>query len=408
MQEEEHLNVRKMCSSWMHPVDIPKSFCEQCVVLLARALTATKDPVVIEPIYTAICEQARRQYRNSLHSLDGAFGRMRKVVLMALKNDKQHPVWCLTLKMLNVTGQQRRQLRQESDDHVETANSHMFSFEEDRIRALLGELVESDDEFDGILLLMLESGLRMIEVLCTAAIEKATVNTRADCEWVAITGLAKTKHPDRKVVKPLLSLTYDVFEMRFNELRASIAEKAVDVTDRKAVTNMYNHGVNARLHKHLGPYTSHIARKIYGAISFEWYGRLRGQSYNSWLQSVMGHSSIVTSLSYSNVCVVKSTEQLHPESADVAFFTKAGSHPIALDDLLAYVADTIARPRWVCILQRNFASGQDYTMSADGGIHMSVWCSLDLMAQTGRPRAINVMQRVRKALLYGMHARMNE
>ena len=420
------ITMAKLCAAWLPEHEIPVAVAEQCVQVLARVLVATKDPVVIEQVFAVVNEQLRHHYRRSKHTLDAAFGRMRTVVLIALENDRHHAIWPLAMRLLNVTPAERRAIRGEEQRRVESANAHVFCFRESATKLLLRKLRTSLDEHDGILLLMLESGLRMIEVLALASVEKAVVNTRSDCDWITVCGLAKTRRPDRKLTKPLLTMSFEEFDARLHKVRSSVAAKlahpvtpdtepepgqllsaTVSTADRKAITNLYNHAVNARVHVHLGPHTSHIARKLYGALSYEWYGKKRGVSYNSWLQTVMGHSSIVTSLSYSNVAVVRDNDEEDDDvddrnDADIAYFAQAGSHPIFLDDVMAKARDTTARARWIKILQRNFHTPKQYVMEADGVIRMTVWCALDLMEKTGRPRAMELAHKVRSALLSGL------
>lgn len=409
------ISVSKLLSAFVATDQIPKSFMEQCLLVLARALTASKEVDVLRPIFKSINHGARHHWRNSVHSLDNAFGRMRRAVFVAVDKNRQHPVWQLALRELNVSAAQRRLLREECQRRIESANNHVFQFEEDKIKELLHKLAtDSDsDEHDSILLLMLESGLRMIEVLYMANVQKAEVSTRATCDWICVTQLAKTRHPDRPVTKPLLSMKFEEFERRLAKVREGVTAKSAarassTVKDRvelhKSITNMYNHAVIKRVHVHLGPYTTHIARKIYGALSYEWYGKLRSQSLNAWLQTVMGHSSISTTLSYSNVTIVKSTldADRDPERADVAFFAKPGSHPIDLDEMLAKVTDTPARARWLRLLQKSYQLGSDYTVADGGHVAMSVWCALGLMEKSGRPRALSIMHRVRGELLSGL------
>ena len=411
------ISVSKLLSAFVATDQIPKSFMEQCLLVLARALTASKEVDVLRPIFKSINHGARHHWRNSVHSLDNAFGRMRRAVFVAVEKNRQHPVWQLALRELNVSVAQRRLLREECQRRIESANNHVFQFEEDKIKDLLHKLAtDSDsDEHDSILLLMLESGLRMIEVLYMANVQKAEVSTRATCDWICVTQLAKTRHPDRPVTKPLLSMKFEEFERRLAKVREGVTAKSAarasssttnstTTRDRvelhKSITNMYNHAVIKRVHVHLGPYTTHIARKIYGALSYEWYGKLRSKSLNAWLQTVMGHSSISTTLSYSNVTIVKSTldADRYPERADVAFFAKPGSHPIDLDEMLAKVTDTPARARWLRLLQKSYQLGSDYTVADGGHVAMSVWCALGLMEKSGEHYASCARRAVERPL----------
>lgn len=394
-------------------------------------------------VFTDIHRQMSAKYQSSLHSLDAALGRMRKVVWKAVHQDRTHAVYKLAMQVLNVSREQRQELRDEQQQRLETANGRVYSFDEQRVREVLATLSQSDadedaDGNDAVLLLMLESGLRMIEVLYTANVELAPTPASApvNSSWVKVTGLAKSKaQPDKCVTKPLLTISYESFRQRLVSVREQVARKSAkvvadlpddpDVVDvegdtRKAITNIYNHQVNKRVRKHLGPHTSHIARKIYGALSYEWYGKARGQSLNSWLQLVMGHRMISTSLSYSNVVVVKSDAAgVDPATAssssssssssavsdEVLFFAKKGARPIDLDQLLVRVGDVPARARWLSLLQRHFRNLIDYTLDADaesnvgGGVSMSIWCALGLMEKSGRPRALDMVQRMRGALL---------
>lgn len=388
-------------------VKLPRSFAEQCVALLARVMASVHDPEQLAVIFQTINREARNHYTKSIHTLDGAFARMRKCVFTALDKNKEHPVWKLALRELNVTTAQRRAIRQQHAHHIENANGHVFQFEEQHIRNLLRNLPHSEDVHDHILCLMMESGLRMIEVLDMATVTRSA-DPAAHNNWISVTGLAKShRQPDKTVVKPLLTMQFDQFTALWGSVRQHIASRTEQRRDndeqrKKAITNTFNHSVNNRVNKHLGPYTSHIARKIYGAVSYEWYGKFKGQSLNSWLQSVMGHSALSTTLSYSNVSIVKSLADNDPDTKQVAFFLKPGSHPIKLDELLVHLGEpNTSRPMWLRLLRRHFRDNVDYQQQVEETSEplLSVWCALGLMEKSGRPKAIQLWNRVQSALL---------
>lgn len=240
-------------------------------------------------------DQVRTRYQN-LSTIQAIFSQMRKCVQRTRPECTRH-----CLKHMRLAKHERDRLRLASGQRIQQANREAHVFSISQIQQTCRFLANSTDPIDKILLLMLQSGLRLVEVLRQAHISPGTHPS-----YVRTYNLAKSGNSTEK---PLLFTDYNQFARQFAQtrdyVRQSIGNDRYRRSTNKDLTNHFNQAVNTRVHRTLGPrYTSHIARKIYGVASYVKHGEHQStHSLNSWLETVLGHKSITASLSYSNVKV---------------------------------------------------------------------------------------------------------
>jgi integrase len=272
-----------------------RSYATKCVMLLEHLLPKVQCNKM-HSFMQYFHDRIRDRY-TTLTTVSNIFGEMRAKA-RTLRPDCHYQVFALT-------DTERAKMRKESEKKVEKNNNDVQSFSVQQIEHVVKDLTKSNDQTDKILLLMLQSGMRLIEVL-----RVARVRPSQQANYAVFTHLAKQKKNSKstRVDKPLLFTDYKTFERDLasvrNYVRRDTAGKEPSMTN-KELTNHFNHSVNMRVRKHLGGnYTSHIARKIYGSLSYKKHGDPQTTSLNAWLERVLGHKSITTSLSYSNVQVV--------------------------------------------------------------------------------------------------------
>ena len=270
-----------------------RSFATKCLMLFEHLLPSVS-PDNLEVFFKYFCHRVREQY-GCLSTVQAIFGEMHK------KAEKQRPNSIQACRaMISISDDEKLKLKRAGQKIVEKNNNHVHSFSQSQIEHVMRKLKQSTNPADKIVLLMLQSGMRLIEVLQVAHI--APSKTRPET-YIVLSNLAKKNNNSNvEVEKPLLFTTYPEFKQQLQETRAYVQGKLSRSSTNKQITNLFNHAVNVRIRKVLGAhYSSHIARKIYGALSYKVFGDPNKQSFNAWLEKVLGHSSITTSLSYSNV-----------------------------------------------------------------------------------------------------------
>ena len=150
---------------------------------------------------------------------------------------------------------------------------------------------------DGIILAMLATGGRLIEVL------KVSNYAKSDKEnYIKITDVAKQKK-QKVVEKPVLFISPDELLTLIGDIRNTIADD-LDKTNEE-LTNKYNGMVNTAIKTLFSDVnSSHDLRKIYGHQSYKLKPADDKSSLSAWLNKVLVHDSLDTSLNYTNIELV--------------------------------------------------------------------------------------------------------
>lgn len=189
-------------------------------------------------------------------------------------------------------------MRRLGEETVEHNNKHVTTFEEDEVRRWASTLHASNRLEDKVIWLMLQSGCRMIEIIKTCSIKPVSGS------WVQFRGLCKTRDPHKRITKPLLTTTASIF----SAVLAHVRTHTPPLLSKEKTTLKFNAAVNARLRELTGrvSISSHMARKIYAALSYTYFADKQRYSLNAWIKKVLGHKSLLTSLSYCNVHITPS------------------------------------------------------------------------------------------------------
>lgn len=266
-----------------------RSYATKCIKLFAHFIK-TVSPEKRQTLTLYFRDKIRAKYKK-LNTIITIFTQLRAVC-----EDPQ------CRETLRLTESERALTKRKGQARIETNNNHVSSFTEEQVRRAVQMLEQSEDPMDKIPLLMFQSGMRLIEVLKVSSIAPSSQGHK---NYIRVKHLAKCTDTNKVVEKPLLFTTYKAFERQLLATRAFVKQSLGADRDNKQVTNHFNHAVNSRVRKALGnSYTSHMARKIYGTLSYKMFAEKHtDMSLNAWLEKVLGHKSINTSLSYSNVKV---------------------------------------------------------------------------------------------------------
>src|SRR5574343_1865633 len=101
---------------------------------------------------------------------------------------------------IKLSDRERKEAKHKNDKRIEHANKHVHTFSEEVIEQAVQQWKESGDPADKIPLLMIQSGMRLIEVLRLASISPGTQSN-----YIRMSNLAKSKSmKNKRVDKPLL------------------------------------------------------------------------------------------------------------------------------------------------------------------------------------------------------------
>jgi integrase len=173
------------------------------------------------------------------------------------------------------------------------------------IKKMVGDLLESQELIDRIIIVATACGARLTEILVLSSFRAA------DDKNIAILRQAKERLSKgdigRSIIKPVLFIKAPELEKRVRSIREQLERDAkLKQKTRRELTVHFDNRVNKRLREFLGKqFRFHDLRAIYGAISYERYGE--DESLAAWLQEVLGHArgNIAASLAYSTVRLIE-------------------------------------------------------------------------------------------------------
>eukprot|EP00808_Paulinella_micropora_P000368 g41217.t1 len=188
-------------------------------------------------------------------------------------------------KALALTEEERTQ---KATKQIKKRNANLKDikdFEPDLITSVMDKLNESNKLVDLIILLQLATGRRLIEVLRITDLpqEAKTPN------YIIIDKVAKDKKGYIKDIEvPLIHITYEDMKSAWEAVRAGLNEKD-KAKSNEDLTNKFNARISRRMTDLLKKKaTSHLARKIYGAMAYRQFapGNIDRSVY---LSQVLGH-----------------------------------------------------------------------------------------------------------------------
>lgn len=173
------------------------------------------------------------------------------------------------------------------------ANNNITKVSKSHILEIIARIIASEYLSDAIILAMISSGSRLIEIL---KISKFTKSDIAD--HIAVEDVAKQKNT-KNLVKPLLFIPVDQFLVLIKNIRFTLKNDLNLPNDD--LTNKYQQTINYSVKKYFDGLKSHGLRKIYGAYSYRMRPSTNKASFSGWLNKNLGHDSLDTSLYYTNI-----------------------------------------------------------------------------------------------------------
>ncbi len=188
----------------------------------------------------------------------------------------------------------------------------------DEILDLINYFRSSSNVKDKILMLIMTTGRRLVDVLKVTPIPKEDKKNKDN---IIITKISKNENNKHQVVPfscPLLIISHEEMVQSWEFVRDSVGD---DIKlDNKKLTNLWNGKVNRSLKKSLPTrmkqnkqgteqsFTSHLLRKIYANLAFKLIGSGK-KVQHVFLTKVLGHKAGSTSYeNYSNLIITDIAE----------------------------------------------------------------------------------------------------
>ena len=194
-------------------------------------------------------------------------------------------------------------------ESIKAKNADKIQVDETLIYAKLTELALSKNVYEKIIVVLLASGSRSVEVFSKSKYSLMSGND----SYIRIDGLAKKRQTQIDeghdwVEKPVLFLTPKTLVRLVKEIRNHFKNKVV-IDDNGVLAKDKSATLNKYVVQHFPfledlHYKSSFLRKIYADLSYKNFADKATTNYNSWISRVLGHEDMLTSFSYSFVNVV--------------------------------------------------------------------------------------------------------
>jgi len=241
----------------------------------------------------------RKRYPNN-RSLSVKLSEIRKVI----KANQDPELYKLSTYDIyfNLPRDDRNKIKSDYKKSVEKKNMEQLNIKYKSIKSLIKELKTSNKLYDKVILLLIASGIRPIEIF----ISKFKRKTKYKLQ---IEDLAKKRGKKSKVIKPLNFMTSDEFITMLNDVKKNIAS----VENKDPIkNNILNKNIHYKINRKIIelfdiPLTqnkSSFLRKLYSVISYKHYNKRKNINFNLYLKTVLGHDDLLTSFSYSTINLV--------------------------------------------------------------------------------------------------------
>jgi spore maturation protein SpmA len=205
----------------------------------------------------------------------------------------------------NLNSEERTTLVDDYKANITLKNNNKTEINQTAIFKSIHTLISSDNTYDMILLVLISTGCRLIEVLFKSKISVEGSNIRVEDMAKKRAGAKKTF-----ILKPTIAVSAKYVVDIVKEIRQRFEDKGVQlVGDDGGVHKQKATTVNAHFKK-IFPYlannhhASGMLRKIYAVLSFKLFQDPNNVNMNIWIQKVLGHESIEPSFAYSSIHLV--------------------------------------------------------------------------------------------------------
>jgi hypothetical protein len=254
-------------------------------------------------VFKLIDSLLKKKYTN-LSTLNKSFSQFRK----PLKKEKFTAIYNNSLINMGIGQKASLKLKKTYKNEVHLRNKHIIDLPEihiEDVKDLIEFLFESKDIYDQVIALLLSTGSRSIEILKLSSFNKV----KGEPQKIKISNLAKSNNstPLKRnliVLTPsqiINSIRYIRKKLNFQNLtNTQIADKVNKKLNRKFKLGMSKiiDTEDIKNKNYLKTLTAHKTRYIYGAVSWNLYGKDKKIPYESYIQEQIGHVNPESTKSY--------------------------------------------------------------------------------------------------------------
>lgn len=272
------------------------------VKYLQRRLKTEPTQKAIE-VSLKVINDVLNKYVTNANTFQNTATRVRKVLKDRFGADNY--LYRRSCTIIHLPPEKQKALEEKARSVIEKRNKDVVSIQLSDVRDLLEKLSPQGGTqggphvYDTILFLMLISGSRAIEILSSTSFEEV----KGETHWVRAVGIAKDKL-GRTPVRPLLRLTAKEFIYSLGKLRECIRDRITGRTNEEISRN-FTHLLSERLRSYEvhGLTRTHDLRRVYANTAYELYADKSKVTRNRFIQEVLGHAFLETSLAYNSVRV---------------------------------------------------------------------------------------------------------
>lgn len=248
---------------------------------------------------------------------EGMYARARALVGSGVREKEITKALRLTVRQ---SQKEYSKTREEGERRVEHRNSNQTVFTLEYVSSVVGILRPGITFADKVILLMLSSGARKIEIL-DASVSDFTFSADGETHLVQH-GFAKKGRlaAITSISKPIIFLTSHRFLALLHEVRVEVAQRGK--RGRVEIGKSFSHQLEKRS-SDLWPQNlangyrtgTHINRAIYANVAYLLHGA-PDESLAHFIKHVLGHESMGTASSYMNVAIAREGDVEMNEKAD--------------------------------------------------------------------------------------------
>ena len=232
-------------------------------------------------------------------TLDNYFSQDIRVPITKLYGLKS-PEHNLALELTALPDEVKGALIKEQKEKLVKRHTEIVKFNAEETLKVIQDNIMSDDPFRKIIALSLASGCRPIELFTksnfTVVEENDFIHQRG--HWVEQDYVAKKKEEKVAVIKPILVLTPEQFIRELGKTRIELHKRYKNFLNKnEQLSSSLNTGANVAMkaiYSNKKHFTFYSCRKMYGALSYNIYGRYKNRfgkslSKQLWLSLTLGH-----------------------------------------------------------------------------------------------------------------------
>jgi len=242
----------------------------------------------------------RKIYKN-IRTLSKLMSEIRKPIRVKYgrKDDKGRytPQYLASLELLHLNPKDDKKLKNNYKKKVKQKNMKQKIFSKSLLYDMLDNYIGSTKKYEVAAALLLSSGCRPIELFYKSDVKAVDGSTLKVCN------LAKQRDNQSKSVNRPCLLDTEIFLEKLKYIREVFPKP---ISKDNVLNSHITQGITRALKKRLGNknISCYILRSLYGVLAHDNLPDSTTVNLNTYISSILGHSSLSTSFSYSSVSLI--------------------------------------------------------------------------------------------------------